>query len=1808
MILNPFQLHQVVSTIVRWLHVRRRWHVCVAAAALIVLIGPSASAATTLAGWDVHGQPGGLNFFGPTTLPATISGAHVTVGDLTRGGGVGTGGGNTGAARGWGGNNWVVTSETDAITANKFATFTVTTDPGYSVSYSNISRFDYRRSGTGASTGILQYAIGSGSFVDGPSLNYSSTSSSGASLGSIDLSSIAALQNVAPNTTVTFRIVNWGGTSSAGTWYVFDTANSTANDLEVQGTVVPVTSVGVETAANGSGSVVSAQTVSNGQSITVYAVWRDGSNGFVANAASNWSLASITGGVVAGDLVPAGDGKSAVFTAHQAGTAIIHAAVSGLTSTDSGVITAQGALQNQNPTASALATPPTVTFNQQELLEVAVVLGMNPTSTAIAVTGDLSSIGGSASTTFHDYGLNGDKVAGDNIFSYQLTITPSAGFGDRTISFSVSDAQSRTASTSVSLHVLGDLRILHMNDTHARITPHKWIVPSHAPVSSTFEDVGGAAYLASAVLQGTASDPSALVLDGGDISEGNPIGDIGGNLSMTNFYNMLDMKLKDQRGRGIDAIVVGNHDVRDASYIMNLDSLVNNHVAVISANVRDLPAHTPHFAPYTILTVNGVKIGILGYTTQAAAVGASLSNTLEVADCDWFSTDATKIHLADYVNELRNTKSCDMVILLTHMGHSGLATDTTIDGVPSAALLADTADAKVPEIAVTGHWHTWAETVWQPDSLHYKTIFTEAGSYMHYLGELLVDGRGKYQSSIMHPLRNSAYAPDPDVQSYVDGLIATFDADTSNHPAFNQVIGYTNDDLLLDERMKWWSSDEYPWSGNDTAGQWIADGVRWKCEQIWGQCDLAWEVGGGVRSDIPAGPMTYAQAYETFPWSDDTFTRINMTGQEIINFLKVTNCDAAFSSALHVVAHDGVPVTVTFNGAPIDVNHVYKVGITNYIYDHPPAGWTWSDLAPENNPLLARDGLIEFMQTAHPTIGTAYSVGGRRYDLDTMYAGIYRAVVTMMNDNDTKPAFEDGFMRFLSATPETLARRGTVPVPVSLVNADGSINQAHRLAENEVYRSYLGFKTNALSPGDIVEVSGKGGFFGGDPEFVDQEGVYGDGVEFKIVGHDASLAKPTFMPSIASFFEDNHKNHYVQFLAKKASSTTVTDQVGTTLKLWDKTGFANQTIPGNTNDLLLVSGITTSESYSLRFRCDTVVLASPQGIANYPAASTVSSHVDPIAPEGLTGSLTLTATTGANTSARTLVPVADAEVASFGTNADTNFGTSNNIFLQSTTAGPFGNERGWLRFDLSSLPADSVITAADLELFNWKSTGASLATEVHGGDTDDWLESGSPPLQPPFPITWNRQPTFGPTLSMQTLAAGNTDVTYAWDVTGFVQSKWAGNKLVSLVVKAAIEDSTATPIPSYGFDTKEFGSNAPILRVTTQSNTGGTVAQVEFFYRYSADGTTWGSWTSAGVDTTAPYSVAFTYSQGNGFYEFYSVATDNLGATEGAPPTAQAFVHRETSPGYPTVAYVTISNLSQTYNGAGHAATVTTVPPALNVDVTYDGSPVLPVHPGTYAVSATVNQPEYTGNATDSLVIAQSTQTINFPPLGSVQLGASPFTLSATSSSGLPVTYQSSDPSVATIAGNVLTVVGHGTTNITASAAGNQDFLAAVPVAQSLCVGVPETCNGQDDDCDGVIDNGLPLASCGVGACARTGSTCSPASCTPGTPTAETCNGIDDDCNGVIDNGVPLATCGVGACARTGSTCSPASCTPGAPTAETCNGIDDDCNGVVDNGVCGVAAVPAMPPAALWGMCGMLAGLGAWLSARRQRDPRARPL
>lgn len=90
-------------------------------------------------------------------------------------------------------------------------------------------------------------------------------------------------------------------------------------------------------------------------------------------------------------------------------------------------------------------------------------------------------------------------------------------------------------------------------------------------------------------------------------------------------------------------------------------------------------------------------------------------------------------------------------------------------------------------------------------------------------------------------------------------------------------------------------------------------------------------------------------------------------------------------------------------------------------------------------------------------------------------------------------------------------------------------------------------------------------------------------------------------------------------------------------------------------------------------------------------------------------------------------------------------------------------------------------------------------------------------------------------------------------------------------------------------------------------------------------------------------------------------------------------------------------------------------------------------------------------NGIGELLISKANQTISFTQaLPDVMVGDDPINLTATASSGLPVSYTVSGP--ATISGNVLTITGAGTVSVTATQAGNSNYHAASPVNRTFNV------------------------------------------------------------------------------------------------------------------------------------------------------------
>lgn len=102
---------------------------------------------------------------------------------------------------------------------------------------------------------------------------------------------------------------------------------------------------------------------------------------------------------------------------------------------------------------SGSANPNVVTPNAAVLLTVLVTPADTPPSTGIAVSSDLSNIGGPVSQVFFDNGTNGDVTPNDNIFSFSYLIPNETVGGTRSLPVTITDAQARTANTVIFLNI-----------------------------------------------------------------------------------------------------------------------------------------------------------------------------------------------------------------------------------------------------------------------------------------------------------------------------------------------------------------------------------------------------------------------------------------------------------------------------------------------------------------------------------------------------------------------------------------------------------------------------------------------------------------------------------------------------------------------------------------------------------------------------------------------------------------------------------------------------------------------------------------------------------------------------------------------------------------------------------------------------------------------------------------------------------------------------------------------------------------------------------------------------------------------------------------------------------------------------------------------------------------------------------------------------------------------------------------------------------------------------------------------------------
>ena len=350
----------------------------------------------------------------------------------------------------------------------------------------------------------------------------------------------------------------------------------------------------------------------------------------------------------------------------------------------------------------------------------------------------------------------------------------------------------------------GNVRILHLTDSHAQLQPIYFREPSvnlgvgdmrgkpphivggafleyfnivpggRAAHAFTFLDyqeaahrygrMGGFAHLKTLIdrLRAEAGAGNALLLDGGDIWQGSGLASASQGADMVEAANLL----------GVDAMT-GHWEFTygEAALRKNLASfkgefLAQNVFLTEDAAFNDKPAFDPAsgrvFKPAMVKDVGGVRIAIIGQAFPYVPIAHPKRFTP-----DW-TFGIREQELQKLVDDLRNAQHADVVVLLSHNGMDvDLKLASRCTGI---------------NIILGGHTH---DAVPQPvvvDNPGGKTFVTNAGSNGKFLGVLDLDiGKGalKYVRYTLLPVFADLIKPDSAMAALIERLRAPYAAQFS---------------------------------------------------------------------------------------------------------------------------------------------------------------------------------------------------------------------------------------------------------------------------------------------------------------------------------------------------------------------------------------------------------------------------------------------------------------------------------------------------------------------------------------------------------------------------------------------------------------------------------------------------------------------------------------------------------------------------------------------------------------------------------------------------------------------------------------------------------------------------------------------------------------------------------------------------------------------------------------------------------------------------------------------------------------------
>lgn len=456
-----------------------------------------------------------------------------------------------------------------------------------------------------------------------------------------------------------------------------------------------------------------------------------------------------------------------------------------------------------------------------------------------------------------------------------------------------------------------EVTVWHTNDVHG------WVMarPSKDDPKTL---VGGAPALAAKL---AASPGPRLLLDAGDWWQGTPEGSLTKGDVMAEYFNAL----------GYDAVVVGNHEY-DAGQDELKKLIPKVKAPVLSANTRDAKsgARVKWVKPWVIKEVAGVKFGIFGLTTTGMKRLAFPQNIAGLS----FRREADEAR--DCVAELKKN-GAQVIIALTHVGFEQEGRGK-FEGDQTIA-------REVPgiDLIVGGHSHTFLRQPYRDPAN--GTLITQAGQYLFAVGKttLVIDDETKKVVSASDALVDLSPAEGEDgaVKAIVDKRMAEVE----------RVFAVV---LATAPRRYGREADK-----ESELGGWMTD-----CYREHQRADVAIQNGGGIRADLPAGPVTLRSVFNVMPF-DNYLVKLRMKGSDVRDALdhglgmgRIAQISGASATVRRRAPAGARLVSASVGGAPLDDAREYTVATLDFIVNGGDGYDAFARaLSREDTGVLARDAL-----------------------------------------------------------------------------------------------------------------------------------------------------------------------------------------------------------------------------------------------------------------------------------------------------------------------------------------------------------------------------------------------------------------------------------------------------------------------------------------------------------------------------------------------------------------------------------------------------------------------------------------------------------------------------------------------------------------------------------------------------------------------------------------------------------------------------------------------------------------------------------